>query len=102
MKAAFTYASSLDAKEETQANPLKIEDFEPKAVAAAPTKEKAAEAATSADGDGGAPAKEEVPAKPQSDAASPCSDIKGSNSTVQNENGNAQEDRACCDSCIVV
>merc|ERR1712086_527973 len=101
VKAAFTYSSSLNAKEETQANPLKIEDFEPKAAGAAPTKEKAAEAATSADGDGGAPAKEEVPAKQQSDAASPCSDIKGSNSTVQNENGNAQEDRACCDSCIV-
>ena len=34
MKAAFTYASSLSAEEETQANPLKIEDFEPAAAAA--------------------------------------------------------------------
>merc|ERR1712086_643046 len=29
VKAAFTYFSSLNAKEETQANPLKIEDFVP-------------------------------------------------------------------------
>lgn len=100
MKAAFTYASSLSAEEETQANPLKIEDFEPKA-AAAPAKEKAAEAAPASAGAAfGAPA-EESPAKQQSDTAS-LSSMKGSKSTVQNEKQDALEsDRACCDSCIV-
>merc|ERR1712086_446058 len=69
VKAAFTYSSSLNAKEETQANPLKIEDFEPKAAGAAPAK-KAAEAATGGDAAANttAPANEEAVAKQEAPA----------------------------------
>ena len=91
MKAAFTYASSLNAKEETQANPLKIEDFEPKA-AAAPAKEKAAEAAP----DGGPPANTTAPAKDAPAKEAPAKTAPAKEAAGTGKKDAPKGDSGCC------